>query len=421
MQNQNNQQNQPLQKSDPGRLQVSVFSESVGSPVDNAKIRVSRRSETSPIEQLISDTSGLAPIVELPAPPFDYSQAPGEPKPYAEYDIYIEADGFEPLFIEGTQILPSATALQPATLSPIEAGEHAESINIKPHTLWGHFPPKIPEDEVKELPPSLGFVVLPDPVIPEFIIVHEGVPSDRSARNVYVPFKDYIKNVASCEVYSTWPISALTANILAIISFTMNRVYTEWYRGKGMDFTITNSTAFDQAYVHGRNIFEEISRLVDDLFTNFITRPGIRQPLLTQYCDGTRVSCPGWLSQWGSKQLSDSGYNAASILRNYYGQDIFLMQAQKVSGVPVSFPGTPLQVGSSGQFVRMIQEQLNAISNNYPAIEKIRVDGIFGENTLAAVEKFQQIFGLPATGIVDFATWYQISNIFVAVERLAEL
>lgn len=418
MQNQNIPE---LQRTDPGRLRVTVYANDIGRPIDNARIRITRRSEESSIEELISDLSGQSPIVDLPAPPFDYSQAPDSPKPYAEYDVHVTMEGYEPKRIEGVQILPSVTALQDVNLEPIIPAQAEQSIFIKPHTLWGFFPPKIPEDPIKPLPPSLGFVVLPDPVIPEYVIVHEGVPSDTTARNLYIPFKDYIKNVASCEIYSTWPANTIRANILAMLSFTLNRIYTEWYRGKGYDFTITNSTAFDQAFVYQRNIYEEISVLVDELFTNFITKPDIRQPLLTQYCDGTRTTCPGWLSQWGSKTLGDQGYDAVSILRNYYGQDIFLMQAQKVSGVPISYPGIPLQTGSTGQYVRTIQEQLNTISNNYPAIPKIRVDGIFGSQTRAAVEKFQEIFGLPASGIVDFATWYQISNIYVAVAKLAEL
>jgi len=331
-------------------------------------------------------------------------------------------NGYKTVRIEGTQILPNSTALQDVSLEPVETPPAGpENIPIEPHTLYGVFPPKIPESEVKPLPDSSGFVVLPQPVVPEFIIVHEGVPTDASARNVWVYFQDYIKNVASCEIYSTWPRESLKANILAILSFTMNRVYTEWYRGKGFDFTITNSTAFDQAYVHGRNIYEDISTLVDDLFTTYITRPGIRQPLLTQYCDGTRVQCPNWMTQWGSKNLAEQGYDAISILRYYYGQEIYLMEAEKVSGVPISYPGTDLQVGSTGPAVRTIQEQLNAISNNYPAINKVREDGVYGEQTRVAVETFQSIFNMPVTGIVNFATWYKISAIYVAVTRMAEL
>ena len=235
-----------------------------------------------------------------------------------------------------------------------------------------------------------------------------------------MPFKDYIKNVASCEIYPTWPVEALEANILAIISFTLNRVYTEWYRGKGYDFTITNSTAYDQAFVYGRNVFSEISEIVDYLFSTYITKPNIRQPLFTQYCNGSSVTCPGWLSQWGSKALGEQGYDAVEILRQYYGSEIYLTSAQTVGGVPSSYPGEVLQRGSSGNAVRTVQEQLNAISDNYPAIQKNAVDGIYGEATENAVRKFQEIFDLPQSGTVDFATWYQISNIYVAVEKLAQ-
>jgi len=253
------------------------------------------------------------------------------------------------------------------------------------------------------------------------MIVHGGHPTNTSAPTYWVPFKDYIKNVASSEIYANWPEETLKANILAIISFTLNRVFTEWYRNKGHDFTITNSTAVDQAYNHGRNIFTEISMVVDEIFTTYITRPGIRQPLFAQYCDGRRVTCPNWLSQWGSKHMGDQGYDAVSILRRYYGSDIYLASAPKVEGIPSSFPGTSLQTGSSGPDVRTIQEQLNTISNNFPAIPKLRVDGIFGEETRNAVMTFQRIFDIPQSGIVDFPTWYRISGIYVAVARLAAL
>jgi Putative peptidoglycan-binding domain-containing protein len=406
-----------------GRLQIGVYATDVGKPAQNASVQISHTNNNSIIiEELVSDSSGQTPTVELAAPPLEYSQNPGEPKPYSEYNLRVMMDGYYPVVIEGVQILPDVKALQNIRLRPIKTTtDQTQDIYIKQHTLWGYFPPKIPEDDVKPLPESLGFVVLPEPVIPEFIVVHDGIPTDTTAQNFYVPFKDYIKNVASCEIYSTWPIETIKANVLAILSFTLNRVYTEWYRGKGYNFTVTNSTAFDQAFVYERNLFEEIAVIVDDIFTSFITRPGIRQPLFTQYCDGSRTQCPKWLSQWGSKNLGEQGYNSIDILRNYYGQDIFLMEAKKVEGVPLSYPGTALETGTTGESVRTIQEQLNTISNNYPAINKVRVDGIYGPQTRTAVETFQRIFGLPATGIVDFATWYQISNIYVAVTKMAEL
>jgi len=346
----------------------------------------------------------------------------GESMPYNKYDIQVLMDGYELQVIEGVQILPNTTAQQNVSLTPITSySSQTRIITIEEHTLWGTFPSKIPEDEIKELPPSLGYVVLPNPVIPEFIIVHDGRPDNTSAPNYWVPFADYIKNVASCEIYSTWPQETIMANVLAILSFTLNRVYTEWYRGMGHNFTITSSTAYDHAFSYGRNIFSEISSAVDNIFTTFITRPGIRQPLFTQYCDGKRITCPNWMSQWGSKALGDQGHSAIDILKSYYGYDIYLMQAQRVAGVPRSYPGTVLQVGSVGEDVRVIQEQLNSVSNNYPAIPKIRVDGIFGEQTRIAVETFQNIFRLSADGIVGFNTWYKLSHIYVSVTRMAEL
>ncbi len=282
----------------------------------------------------------------------------------------------------------------------------------------GDYPPKIPEMEIKPVPIPSNQVVLPQPVVPSIIVVHGGRPEDNTAPNYQVAFKDYIKNVASSEIYATWPRETLKANILAILSFTLNRVYTEWYRGKGYDFTITNSTAFDQAFTFGRNIFQEISDVVDEIFTTYISRPNIIQPLFTQYCDGKDINRDGWLSQWGSKDLGEWGYNALQILKNYYGYDIILKQAEKVEGVPMSFQGV-LKIGSTGEAVRTIQHQLNVISNNYPLIPKLIEDGVYGQRTAEAVKIFQQIFKLPANGEVNFPTWYSISDIFVAVSKLA--
>ena len=261
-------------------------------------------------------------------------------------------------------------------------------------------------------------MVLPEPVIPEFIVVHDGRPDDASAQNYWVRFKDYVKNVACSEIYSTWRTEAIKANVLAILSFTLNRVYTEWYRGKGYDFTITSSTAFDQSYSHGRTLFEEIGVVVDDLFTTYVTKEGIAQPLFTQYCDGRRTQCQG-LSQWGSQALGEQGWDAVSILRKYYGSEIYLKSAEKVEGVPLSYGGEVLTLGSEGEAVRTIQTQLNRIADNFPAIPKTPADGVYGPATQAAVTEFQKIFHLPQTGSVDFAVWYEISNVYVAVAELA--
>lgn len=406
-----------------GRLQIEAMLGSIAIPAAGAAIQVMPHGDRENIiDELICDSSGQTPVINLPTPPIDFSMDPTlDSQPYSEYDVRVIAEGYENMLVEGVQILPDTTAYQDIRLNPIQPENTFGVIEIDDHTLWGNFPAKIPEVDAKDLPPSTGLVVLPEPVIPEFIIVHAGRPENKSAPNYWIPFKDYIKNVASCEIYANWPEQTIRANVLAIISFTLNRVYTEWYRGKGYDFTVTNSTAFDQAFSYGRNIFDEISRVVDDIFTTFITKPNIRQPLLAQYCDGRKVSCPNWMTQWGSKDLGVQGYSAVDILKRFYGYEIYLMEARKVDGVPSSYPGIALQMGSAGENVRVIQEQLNAIANNYPAIPKVKVDGIFGEATRNAVETFQRIFRLDADGIVGFSTWYRISNIYVAVTRIAEL
>ena len=264
-----------------------------------------------------------------------------------------------------------------------------------------------------------GEIVLSRVVVPEYVIVHDGVPSDSTAPNYWVRYKDYIKNVASCEIYSTWPENAIYANILVIMSFTLNRVYTEWYRNQGYNFTITSSTAYDQKWVYGRNIFRNIDYLVDTIFANYLSRPGVRQPIFTSYCDGKRVTCSG-LSQWGSMYLAEQGYSAIEIIRYYYGNDMYINTAEIISGVPSSWPGYDLSQGSSGEKVRQLQTQLNRIARNYPAIPTVTPDGIYGPATAQAVRTFQGIFNLPQTGVTDYPTWYEISEIYVGVSRISE-
>lgn len=408
-----------------GGLQVGVFNISIAKPVSHANVQIFNYNEDGArnlIYAIETDIDGQTEIIYLSAPPIEYSLSPDMPKPFSEYNVEITADGFESVLVNNVQIFSGQIAIQHIDLTPLVASnENNEVIDILPPTLWGDYPSKIPEEEVKALPDESGFVVLDEVIIPEYIVVHDGTPNDNSAPDYYIPFKDYIKNVASSEIYSTWPDAAIRANVLAIISFTLNRVYTEWYRGKGKSFTITSSTAYDHFFVYGRNIFEEINIIVDEMFTTYIKRPGSRQPLFAQYCDGVRVSCPNWLSQWGCVDLAESGYSAIDILKYYYGNDIYLENASSVSGVPQSYPGTPLRLGSSGNDVRTIQNQLNRIADNYPTINKIRADGVFGENTEEAVIRFQQIFNLTTDGVVGFSTWYAISNIYVAVTKMAEL
>ena len=406
---------------DEGTLQLYVLSSIRNQPVEDASVQISYTGDPdSVIEEVKTDANGMIPENQLPAPPLEYSMAPSEYQPYAEYTFRISKEGFDDLDISGAEILPDATAIQRAVLSPQAAPGAFEDIVIPAHTLYGEYPEKIPEDEIKPMDTS-GEIVLSRVVIPEYVVVHDGSPNDSTAKDYYVRYRDYIKNVASSEIYATWPDNTIRANVLAIMSFTLNRVYTEWYRNKGYDFTITSSTAFDHKWMHGRNIFESISRIVDELFDNYLSRPGVRQPILTQYCDGQRVQCPNWMTQWGSKYLGDQGYSAIEILRNFYGSNMYINTAEEISGIPASWPGQPLDIGSSGSKIRQIQEQLNAIANAYPALPKISVDGVFGENTQNAVKKFQQIFGLPATGIIDYSTWYEIQEIYVGVTRIAEL
>ena len=257
------------------------------------------------------------------------------------------------------------------------------------------------------------------PYVPQQITVHLGAPT-ASAANVTVPFSDYVKNVASSEIYPTWEESALRANILAIVSFALNRVYTEFYRSRGYSFDITNNTAFDQAFVNGRSFFENISRLVDELFNDFLRRPGFVEPLAAKFCNGTTVTCEG-LSQWGSQNLALQGYNSTQILRSYYG-NVEIVNDASIRGITSSYPGTPLRRGSSGPNVVVVQVELNRISQNYPAIPKLAsVDGVFGSRTEASVRAFQQIFGLSADGVVGKATWYALVRIYTAVTALSEL
>ena len=258
--------------------------------------------------------------------------------------------------------------------------------------------------------------------IPRTITVHLGAPDDPSAQNVTVPFTDYIKNVASSEIYPTWPESAIRANIYAQITFALNRIFTQFYRSRGYDFDITNSTAQDQAFVYGRDFFENISQIVDEIFNSYIVREGNLDPIYARYCDGNISTCPGGLSQWGTVELANQGYDPYEILTYFYGEDINLVNNAPVADVTESYPGTPLRLGSFGANVNLIQLWLNRISRNYPAIPKIAFpDGLFDIETENAVKKFQEIFNLSPDGIVGNATWYKLYYIFTSVKRLSEL
>ena len=409
--------------SEKGQLQINVTSSVNSRPIGEAEISISYTGvPESTLERLTTDSSGQTEVIDLDAPPEEWSLNPeNEQQPYSEYTFDISAPGFEPVSIAGAEILANVKAIQNVRMRPSDASREEEEVFVIPaHTLYGEYPPKIAEDEIKPVNES-GEIVLSRVVIPEYIVVHDGSPRDSTAKNYYVKYKDYIKNVASSEIYATWPANTIRANVLAIMSFTLNRVYTEWYRNRGYDFTITSSTAFDHKWIPERNVYDTISVIVDELFSNYLSRPNVRQPILTQYCDGQRVTCPNWMTQWGSKALGDEGLTPIEILRYYYGDDMYINTAQEISGITASWPGYNLEEGSRGDKVRQLQEQLDVIAGVYPALPTVRADGVYGPSTAEAVRKFQSVFGLPATGIVDYPTWYKISEIYVGVSRIAEL
>lgn len=408
--------------SDTGNLNVIVTGTDSYSPLSSATIEIANTGEPNRIlESITTDQNGQTGYIELSAPPREYSMEPTDNQPYSEYNLKISAPGYQEGLISGVQIFSGENGLQSIVLLPSEQTPDYvyNPIVIGGHTLWEYYPPKIAEPEIKPLAES-GEIVLSRVVVPETIVVHDGVPSDSTATDYYVPYIDYIKNVACCEIYSTWPESTIEANLLAIMSFTLNRVYTEWYRNKGYNFTITSSTAYDHKWIYGKTIYENISQIADRLYNRYLARPNVKQPILTQYCDGKRVSCPNWMTQWGSKALGDDGFSAIDIIHYYYGSDMYVNEAEIVSGIPSSYPGYDLTIGSSGEPVITIQEQLNRIAQNYPAIPTVTVDGIYGSATAESVRAFQSIFNLPVSGIVDFPAWYKISQIYVGVSKIGE-
>ena len=281
-----------------GELQINVTSTLDSRPIAEARISISYTGgPEQTLEQVTTDSSGQSEVLTLDAPPEEWSLDPNnERQPYSEYTLDVSAPGFEPVSIAGTEILANVKAIQNVRMRPSETGGEEEEVFVIPaHTLYGDYPPKIAEDEIKPTNES-GEIVLSRVVVPEYIVVHDGSPRDTTATNYYVKYKDYIKNVASSEIYATWPEDTIRANVLAIMSFTLNRVYTEWYRNRGYDFTITSSTAFDHKWIPERNYYDTISMIVDELFAAYLSRPNVRQPILTQYCDGRRVTCPNWMT-----------------------------------------------------------------------------------------------------------------------------
>lgn len=336
--------------------------------------------------------------------------------PYVSYHVLAQLAGFQPVLVSDIPVFDGETAILPLALIPAQdAGRNLVPIEI---TVGG---PAVAMPEARQQEgPAVSARILRQVVIPNPITVHLGRP-DASASNVQVSFPDYVKNVASSEIYPTWPDAALTANIYAIITFALNRVFTEWYRSRGYAFDITSSTAYDQYFVYGRPVYESISRIVDNIFNQYVRRQGQTSPYFTSFCNGTTATCQG-LSQWGTVTLANRGLTPLEILRSYYPDDIEIAQTDIITGVLSSYPGTPLRTGSTGLDVETIQTYLGRIRRNYPAIPAITDStGTFGASTKAAVTKFQSIFNLAADGIVGKATWYKISSLYTAVTRLAEL
>ncbi len=385
-------------------------------PLSGIQIRILSLSGNT-VYTLTTDENGEAGPVPLETLDKSFSQNPYfTGTPYYSYNVLAQASGFHPLYITDIPIFEGETAVLPLAPVPADAldrNPRATEITIgKPAVAMQE--PRNQEGAAQST------YVLRQVAIPNPITVHLGTPS-QNAGNVQVSFPDYVKNVASSEIYPTWPDAALRANIYAIITFALNRVYTEWYRSRGYSFDITNSTAYDQYFVYGRPVYDSVSRIVNEIFNEYVRRQGQNAPYFTSFCNGTTATCEG-LSQWGTVTLAEQGRSPLQILRSYYPRDIEIVSTDIVTGVLSSYPGTPLKTGSSGLDVETLQTWLTRIRRNYPAIPAITDEkGVFGNSTKAAVTKFQNIFNLTPDGIAGRATWYKMSSLYTAVTRLAEL
>lgn len=394
-------------------IRVLVTAEGEALPVEGAIVRAENYL-TGEVQTAITDEDGQTGIFAASAPPKERSLVPGAGQPWASYDITVTAEGYVPYIAEGVQVYEGIESILEVPLQPARGRMGTDIVEIPPPAVSQPLPHSMNTDFSAER-------ILRDVYIPDRIRVHLGSPNNSSARNVSVSFPDYIKNVASSEIYPTWPEASLRANILAEIGIALNRLYTEWYPSRGYNFDITNSTAYDQYYVHGRNIFSNISDIVDEIFDRYVRKQGNVEPYYTEYCNGSTVTCPG-LSQWGTVTLANRGYTPIEILRYYYGRDTELARAGSIRSAEGSYPGVLLRRGSTGDYVAEIQNELRRIRINYPGIPAITdATGTFGASTEAAVRKFQSIFGLAVDGIVGKATWYKLSYIYTAVKNLAEL
>ena len=403
-----------------GYLQIQVRTAHEAVPLNNAQIQIQAAAGNT-LYNLWTDENGDTPVVSLETKDKSFSQNPYyNGTPFISYHVLAEASGFDSLFVTDIPVFGGETAVLPVTLTPMQ---QIQRTPVTKEIFIGK-PAVAMNDAVEQkgtvIDPHTEPYVLRQVVIPDPITVHLGTPGS-SASNVQVSFPDYVKNVASSEIYPTWPAAALTANIYAIITFALNRVYTEWYKARGYSFDITNSTAYDQYFVYGRPIYESISRIVDQIFNQYVRRQGQNAPYFTSFCNGTTATCQG-LSQWGTVTLADQGLTPIQILRSYYPDDIEIVETNIITGIVNSYPGVPLRTGSTGLDVQTIQTYLARIRRNYPAIPSITDEaGVFGDSTKAAVVKFQNVFGLAPDGIVGRSTWYKISSLYTAIARLAEL
>ncbi|WP_438824443.1 peptidoglycan-binding protein, partial [Bacillus sp. JJ864] len=414
--------NEPLYRQPSGKFFAKIYEKGTERPIKDAKISIYEMTEDGKIVTprqdniitLHTDEFGETPTIALPAPPQEYAFDPLGPKPYSEYTISIEVEGYEPVIIRGAQIFAEVTAKQTMELEAINETTGRSSVktfDIPAHKLIGQYPQQ-------EIQPQISRNHDTDVMIPEFVIVHLGHPDARAPR-VKVKFKDYIKNVVAHEIMPLWKREAIIANALCIMSFTLNRVYTKHYAVKG--FTITNKIQFDQQYVLGGNTYEQTDDVVEEIFKQYIAKPGIIEPFFAQYRAGRKIPCPyairpGILYQWGTSCLAEQGKNHIEILKYYY-KDIEIRLAEFIQVVK-SFPGTNLKEGDQNEAVRTIQKYLYHIRKKYKDIPEINVSGIFDSNTTNAVKSFQKYFQLVENGIVDNVTWNQISDIYVNVINL---
>lgn len=403
-----------------GKLQVQCLTARY-MPLENVSVSIAAAAAPGKaIYEGVTDQSGLTDYIPLPAPAVEHSlDSACAQQPYSNYNITIIAGGYPPIHVNNIAIFPGVTALQSITFDNSYPDNSCPLYTISPHTLYGDYPAKIKESETKDLEgpeTSRNSKV----VIPEFILVHDGHPMDSSVPNYYVRFQDYIKNVVSSEIYPTWPESTIYAHTLAIISFTLNRMYTDWYRKKGYDFTVTSATDYDHKWINGRNIYKNISLAVDDVFLNYLSRPEVTQPLLTPSCNPARSTYPNAIPKWRSKELGERGYSTIQILNHYLGEDLYINKADTISGIQNPWPGNNLLTGCFNKHVKTMQKQLNRIALNFTAIPRLATNGNYDCKTAYAVRIFQTIFHLPDTGIIDITTWYKISSIFAMISKIEE-